>query len=359
MTLEITSFIQGNIDWEEKLSESPYCIKLKRHGGFILLKYNQFDSDFNLPLVRECRGIILDETNNYLPVCIPFFKFGNFGESYVPEIDWHTASVQEKLDGSLIKLWNYKGKWYVSSNGEIDARNAQINSALLTGNELTDLFTLFTEAWDKTGVSMDTLDKDLTYMFELTSPHNRIVVKYNDVSIRHIGARSNSTFLEHEVDIGVPKPKTYPLKSLDECIESAKRMSYGNEGYVIVDSFFNRTKVKSPLYVALNHMVQGTTTRGNIVEIIQKNEQDEFLIYFPEYHDVFREVLKQIESFSAKQDALFKDIDANTFESRKALAEIVTKTECPACLFALYDKKAADAKSWLMSRPIDKILSLI
>ena len=130
--LEINTFIQTDPDWEAKLEGAPYFVKTKRDSSFILLKYDQIRSDMTIPLVRECHGVILDESNSYYPVCVPFFKFGNFGESYVPNIDWSTARVQEKLDGSLIKLWHYKGEWHVSSNGEIDARNAHINSTLLT-----------------------------------------------------------------------------------------------------------------------------------------------------------------------------------------------------------------------------------
>ena len=165
MRLELSDFIKQNPNWEEKLAEAPYYVKTKRDGDFVLLKYDQIRSDFNIPIVRECRGIILDEAESYRPVCVPFFKFGNFGERYVPDIDWSTARVQEKLDGSLIKLWHYKDRWRVSSNGEIDARKAHINSALLIGAPQTDLYTLFMEAWEKTGVSFDCLDQNYTYMF--------------------------------------------------------------------------------------------------------------------------------------------------------------------------------------------------
>jgi hypothetical protein len=292
MRLEILEFIQDNPSWEEMLSDAPYFIKTKRKDGFVLLKYEQYNSDFSLPLVRECRGIILDEANRFLPVCVPFFKFGNFGESYVPEIDWATARVEEKVDGSLIKLWHYKNQWHISSNGEIDAGDARISSALLKDALSTDLSALFLEAWGKVGISMDSLDKGLTYLFELTSPHNRIVVRYSDTAIRHIGARSNSTFIEFDVDIGILKPKSYPLKTLEECVESAKQLGYDDEGYVIVDGSFNRIKVKSPLYIAMNHLAQGKTTRCNILEIILRNEQDEFLTYFPEYTDVFKETIR-------------------------------------------------------------------
>jgi len=357
--LEITKFIQENPDWEDMLADSPFYVKTKREGVFVLLKYDQIRSDMTIPMVRECRGIILDETAQYNPVCVPFFKFGNFGEAYVPDIDWTTARVQEKLDGSLMKLWYYMGKWHISSNGEIDARNAHISSALLTNARKTDLYTLFIEAWYKTGKRFEDLNRNFTYLFELTSKHNRVVVKYNETAIRHIGTRDIRTLDECNMDIGIPMPREFAFRTLDECIENAKQLGYDDEGYVVVDRHFNRIKVKSPLYVALNHISQGVTTHGNIVEIIQKNEQGEFLTYFPELQEVFEDILTRIEAFSARQDEALSEILSMKYDSRKALAEVVTKKECPACLFAIVDGKADSARNWLLSRPVEKILGYI
>ena len=47
------------------------------------------------------------------------------------------------------------------------------------------------------------------------------------------------------------------------------------------------------------------------------------------------------------------------YDSRKALAEVVTKKECPACLFAIVDGKADNARDWLLSRSVEKILGYI
>jgi len=359
MQLEIITFIRNNHNWESTIIEAPYYIKVKRCEEYVLLKYDQIRSDMSLPLVRECRGIILNEADMYNPVCVPFFKFGNYGESYVPEIDWNSARFVEKLDGSLVKLWYHNEKWRVSSNSEIDARNANINSALLKTSSQTNIYTLFIEAWDKTNKSFNELDKNYTYMFELTSPHNRIVVRYEETTIRHIGTRNINTLLECDMDIGIIKPRTFSFKTLENCIESAKHLGYNDEGYVIVDRYFNRLKIKSPLYVALNHISQGVTTYGNIIEIIKKNEQDEFLTYFPEFHEVFDKVNTGINTFTSKQTALLAEIQTMEFHSRKALADVVTKTSCPACIFALIDGKAHSARSWLMSRPIAKILNYI
>jgi hypothetical protein len=292
-------------------------------------------------------------------VCVPFFKFGSFGESYVPEIDWSTAQVQEKIDGSIMKLWYYNGKWWVSSNSEIDARNANVNSALLIGNPKSNLYDLFMEAWEKTDVQMDDLDTRYTYMFELTSPHNRVVVQYNEVSIRHIGSRDNYTLLECGLDIGITKPRTFPMGTLEECIESAKQLDYNHEGYVIVDAQFNRMKVKSPRYVALNHMVQGVTTPSHIIEIIAHGEQDEFLSYFPEFGDVFGDMLRRINDFASAQEVALREILATPYGSREEMAAAVTQTNCPACLFALIDKKSVSAREWLLTRPTAKIPGLI
>jgi len=359
MELQIISFIRENPDWENLLAGIPYFIKTKRDSGFVLLKYDQIRSDMTMPIVRECRGIILDEQDNYRPVCVPFLKFGNFGESYIPDIDWATARIQEKLDGSLIKLWHYQGGWHVSSNGEIDARNARISSALLIGAPQADLYTLFMEAWDKTGLRLGDLDINYTYMFELTSPHNRVVVRYGDTSIRHIGTRDMRTLLECDMDIGIAKPREFPFASLDACIENAKYLGDDEEGYVVVDKNFNRVKVKSPLYVALNHKSQGVTTHGNIVDIIKNNEQGEFLTYFPEFSGVFEDILTRIESFSVSQAEIFAGIKAKQFADRKALAGVVTKTACPACLFALIDGKAENPRDWLLSRSTDNVLRYI
>lgn len=357
MTLEIIEFINQNSDWEEILTGMPYFVKTKREGDLVLLKYDQINSDFNSPIVRECRGIILDEADGHRPVCVPFFKFGNFGESYVLEIDWTTARIQEKVDGSLIKLWYYKGEWRVSSNGEIDARNAHVSCALLS--ERSDLYSLFMEAWNKTNVNMDTLSRNNTYMFELTSPYNRVVVKHDETTIRHIGTRNNETMTEHEIDIGIQKPRVFTLGTLDECIMSAKNLGYNEEGYVVVDQCYNRIKIKSPHYVMLSHLIQGVTTHAKIVEIIQKNERDEFLTYFPEYRKVFDEISCRIDEFSEKQTNLLLAIQTAQYASRKELAATVTKTECPACLFALIDGKSANARNWLMARPPVKVLELI
>ncbi|MDR3071918.1 MAG: hypothetical protein LBU41_00305 [Clostridiales Family XIII bacterium] len=357
--MEIIKFIQNNLDWENVITEAPYFIKVKRLENYVLLKYDQIRSDFNLQIVRECRGIIFDESDRYRPVCVPFFKFGNYGESYVPDIDWATAVVQEKMDGSIIKLWHNRDIWHVSSNSEIDARKAKISSVFIEGQGKTDLCTLFWKAWQDTGVVLSALDPAFTYLFELTSPYNRVVVRYPMLSIWHIGARNNTTFEERELNIGIPKPRRFDMHNLDEVIEAAQSLDDNEEGFVIVDGFYQRVKVKSPKYVLLNHMVQGISTEKHIITLIIENEQKEFLSYFPEYESIISCTEERINSFCVALNREVKAILAMRFSDRKSMAAVVTKTRCPACIFAILDGKNASPREWLFGRPPGRISELI
>jgi hypothetical protein len=357
--LKITEFIHAHHDWEARLAEAPYFIRVKRDGPYVLLKYEQYASDFTSPLVRDCRGVIFDEEDSYRPVCVPFFKFGNYGEPYVPEIDWGTARVQEKIDGSLIKLWHDRGGWRTSTNSAIDARNAASQNAYseeFTGRTFYDLFW---EAWENANGQLDRLDKGCTYLFELTSPLNRVIVRYRETGIWHIGTRDNSTLTEFETDIGVRKPKEHPLRDLADVVAAAEKLSADGEGFVVVDGNYRRVKVKSPRYVMLAHLLAGVSTEKNILSLILRGEAEEFLTYFPEYtEDVdrmkrrFEDLIDDIE----KEAMSLRDLK---FGSRKDMAAVVTRMKYPAFLFAVSDGKIASAREWLHTRPAEKVIAML
>lgn len=116
----LLEFIQNHPDdWEEKLSSNPYNLKISRDGPCVMFKYNQLSSDFSNPIVREARGIIFRE-DNWKCVRRAFDKFFNYGEPNAAEIDWNTAKVQTKYDGSLISAWFDDKKWHYSTNGTIE-----------------------------------------------------------------------------------------------------------------------------------------------------------------------------------------------------------------------------------------------
>jgi hypothetical protein len=349
--LKVIEFIKEKPNWREILSADPYNIRITDDGGFAMLKYSQIDSDLSIEIVRECRGLIIDSKFN--PVCIPFFKFGNYGESYADEIDWTTARVEEKLDGSLIKVWNYEGRWIVSTNGTIFARNASINNS--DGN-YSNYGELFGTAADKMGLSFDTLNSQYTYMFELCSPFNRVVVPHDEIKLFHIGTRDNITLQELEIDISLPKPRLYKCNKLDELIKMAAELKYCEEGYVVRDSAYRRIKVKSPSYVAVHHLISGMGDK-TLLELIRKNETAEFLTYFPEYQSLVDSLMNRISAFEAYINETINNYFSGVeFETRKNFAIVATGTKFPAFFFNWYDGKVKSPAEWLWNLTNDKIL---
>lgn len=93
-----------------KTLEKKYAININRHKKYpnlVCLKYSHRDSPFNEKIVCQARGIILDEAANWQIVSYPYDKFFNHGEQYAAAIDWNSAKVYDKLDGSLMVLYYY------------------------------------------------------------------------------------------------------------------------------------------------------------------------------------------------------------------------------------------------------------
>jgi len=293
-------------------------------------------------------------------VCVPFYKFGNYGESYADNIDWATAKVEEKIDGSLIKVWNYDGKWIVSTNGTIFAHKANIGSD--SDNEIKTDITynnfgdLFDEAVFKTGLDINSLNPQYTYMFELVSPYNRIVVPYESIDLYHIGTRDNISLKELDVDIGIKKPKTYQCNNLNDLIEMASKLRYCEEGYVVRDANYKRIKVKSPAYVSVSHLITGLNEK-RLLELLRTNEAGEFLTYFPEYQPYIDDLKDKIDCLAEYLDSIIQEkIVPIQYETRKEFAEMATKTKYPAFFFLYFDGKIKTPQEWIWSLTNDKIM---
>jgi len=350
--LKLLDFIRENADWEEQLSNAPYHVRVKRSEGFIIFCYNM-DADFCIDIVRECRGIILDETDNYKPVCVPFFKFGNYGDPFADDIDWKTARVQEKIDGSLIKLWCYKGIWHVSTNNTINAESANTNS-----NEDTFL-NIFQKAWAFTGKQFCELNPDYTYMFELVSPQSRVVIPYAETKLYHTGTRNIHTLQELHIDIGIEKPKEFSISTIEACVEAAKNLDKYHEGFVVVDNRWRRIKVKSPLYVSIHHLLNNIASEKRVIDLILSGEDREVISYFPEYTDMFRAMRERIDRFVAYNEQELQIIKNAGYTTQKKLAEYVTKTICPGCLFFVINGKSKSVKEFVYGMSATKLVAYL
>lgn len=339
--------------------KSQYGIDAKysvHHPHLVLFKYNQIESPMGSPVVQECRGLILEDLNWDI-IAHPFHKFFNYGEGHAADIDWNTARVQEKLDGSLCTLYWYNEEWNVATSGNPDAAG-QVNDYGFLFNEL------FWKTWAQSEFNLSHLCERYTYMFELTSPYNRVVVPHKEASLHLIGIRNLNTGLEIPVDTfsNLNPVREFPLQSFDDIMLSfTKFEGLNQEGYVVVDDNFNRVKVKHPGYVALHHMKDSLgNSRKSLVKLVVANEGEEFLSYFPEYREEFNTVhqdyLKLIDGLDTQYEIIRGD---KPKVNRKDFALEANKLRIPSYLFARLDGKVEDVKTYLRQLPIDGVMKLI
>ena len=316
--LKVQEFIRANSDWECLLSSEPYCISISEDSvcgrDLVLLKYDQLNSDLGNEIVQECRGLILD-AHTFEVVCYPFNKFFNYGEPHMANVDWRTAYVTEKLDGSIIKVVNLDGRFLISTNGVIDAFKCNLPENV--GCPFNSFGELVMEGFKFYGIREEDFPRlfapGFTYIFELTSPWNQVVVRWNETKMNFIGVRNNVScketfFADHPLAEVFDTPKIFPIRSIDECVAAAKVLPEDTEGYVVVDAQFNRVKVKSPRYIQLHYMAGNQTwSPTRVLEILRANEVAEYVVYFPQFKAAF-DVVK------AKYDAYVRNLkDIQTY----------------------------------------------
>ena len=187
----ICELISTNNNWQEVMESLNVKVKFK--GDLAIFNYN-VEVDFSNPLVQESRGIIINVISAEV-VCWPFRKFGNWQESYVDTIDWSTARVQEKIDGSIIKLYYYDGAWRWATNGMIDAVEAD---CMYSSKNFLDVIK---SASNYGMIDFDSLNKDYTYIFELVSPDTKVVIDYGYTKLFHLGTRNNKNGEEYIVEV--------------------------------------------------------------------------------------------------------------------------------------------------------------
>lgn len=298
-------------------------LDVKYLDNLVLLKYKQIEVDWTKEENLECRGIILDTTNNFEVVAFPYNKFFNLHEGYCAKIDWDSAEFLEKKDGSLINLYFYKNEWHVQTTGTINA-DAYSYHATLT---FKDLFWMSVESMYKTKDNfISLLNTDYNYMFELCTPWNIVVTQHTAFEIWLHGVRDMNTyeFIHLDKIEGLYKVKRYAISNLDEMYNEIKTMTWQEEGFVIVDKYFNRAKCKNPVYVEMHHKCTGLSPYS-VVEIIKSNEQDEYLSYFAHQTDevmfIKKEWDKVVNYLTGYYDAV-KNIESQKEFALKILAEL-------------------------------------
>lgn len=276
-------------------------------------------TDFTDPVVQEARGIVIDITNGEV-VCWPFRKFGNWQESYADKIDWESARILEKVDGSITKLWFDKKQndWVWSTNGTIFAENAPVSTSIDKS-----FLTLIKNTVNYKDIPFNELNKYNTYIFELTGKDNKVVINYDLSELYYLGTRSNINGKEFdesdELFKNFRKPKSYFVKntSLESVVNLSKTLNQDgnctNEGFVVVDKNFNRVKVKTEEYLYLHKMasisekniIKSLTEGLDAKELCNMVPNKSHIIMYYAYK--FEEVLYMADEIASYTRSLYKE----------------------------------------------------
>ena len=374
LKLKILRFINSNPKWRAILSAPPYNLMFRDFDGYTLIKYNQLFSDFKEPMVREARGFIIKkEGYKYVPVCVPFTKFFCVGDPNAKNDlyklyhrkQWH---VEEKIDGSLIKLWYDDDRWHISTSGTIHAKNAPVQFEM---KDITNYEELFLYA-SKGKIDWDRLDKHYTYLFELVGLENKVIVPYEVEDVYYLGRRDNYTLLEipyfDDDCAGVEKckrpkcrivkvnknPKKV-MKELQKEVNSFTKEHEHFEGYVISDkSLKTRVKMKSTQYMELFFQKgNGIFSPRKILLMILDQKDDDVLSSFPEYRPKFNMVRRALCIWLENVKNDLRYMDTHTWEDKKSFAEWAKTTTNASIIFAAYGQDYW-AEGWLE----DKVRSI-
>lgn len=287
------------------LEEDPdqLAIKVKKYPeGLMVLNYDQIHSP-KCQITGECRGLILSYPD-FAVVSRSFDRFYNIGEHTNRGFKLQdTDEVANKVDGSLIKMYNWRGTWYISTRGTAFAASESGDS----GSTFRDLF-LASLAFPFPG-HFEYLDKECTYMFELTTPDNRVVRTHEEYSFTYLAARNNATgeYVRRAATVRPMGPvwlTGHSFTDVEHCVETAASLPDLEEGYVVYRRGVPVCKIKSPIYVAAHRVFSGTMTLKKMTQLVLLGEVPEFAAYFPKYADILSNYRRALEV--SLQDLDFK-----------------------------------------------------
>lgn len=315
----------------------------------VILNYSQIDSPKSNPMVRECRGLVLDKTNGDL-VARAFPRFFNWGEMEHEEkwFVWDNCYVNHKEDGSLILLYFYNGEWHINTRGSFG--QGEVVENVMTWRQLFETAFPGFEQFKKGA------DTSLTYVFELCSLYNKVVRHYATPKVFLLSAYNGWHELLPDVvdqiagDYDIPRPLTLKCNDIFDAMSYICRLERDDktfEGVVIRDINNARWKVKNPSYVALHRLADNGNllSTKRLLPLVLNGELEEVITYFPEIKDRLFELKARIDKdYQQVENIWFCHHDQ---PSQKKFAQIVLKeTRFAHILFEARKKGVHPKELW-------------
>jgi hypothetical protein len=351
MRNESVKFLESWLNHNGLLALADYGIRVTtddRYPDLYCLKYGP-TADKSSDIVRVCRGAVveLNECDGHRVVAYAFDRFFNAGEFQAAEIDWESARVFEKHDGSLIKLFHHEQfGWIVSTSGTVGA-NIRFGEMDATFEQL------FWRAFEANyGDPREKLDPKVVYVFELCTPDNKVVVDHKFDYLPLLAARDARTMEEIYVEsfsgLFAIATEYGRWSDIGKLIEWAnERKGAEHEGFVVVDKHWNRIKVKGESYVQMHR------TKGNgdpsFFELWKNDDLVEFWTYFPEFKERFQKKLSSIEDAAFMVEGFVREY--STMNQKEFAAQVLYyHPKVSGAMFSIRAGKVDGFVDWMMQQ---------
>jgi len=198
---------------------------------------------------------------------------------------------------------------------------------------------------------LPSLNREVTYLFEIIYPENRIVVDYGKtealVLLAMIETQSGNEL--PLADIGFPMAKRFDgIKD----IQALKAMENDEEeGFVIRFSNNYRLKLKFSEYLRLHRVLTQVSTK-TIWEYLRTNQSfDEILERVPdEFFEWVKSVVEQLQEKYQQIENQCKS-EFEVLETRKETAAYFQTCAFPKILFLMLDNKSYSSEIWKYLKP--------
>lgn len=272
-------------------------------------------------------------------VALPFPKFFNLNEnkfSEFPFSEWKVKNIFEKIDGSLISVFEDYGRYFCKSMKSIESDVSKEAQEFFDRPENLNLRLH----------AMDKILQGLSPIYEYVSPTCRIVLDYGEPKMTYLGCRNMKTgeiILPEKIFDGilVPVPRIFKSTEIQNYLEQK-----GVEGVVITLEDGTMFKMKSEEYFEIHKIISDFSIKNmlekimnkqtdDIVPILKKYGMEDKIKQLIELEDIFYNTGFDIQCSCYKTYVKVKDL------SRKEAAEIVLQEnkKYSSIIFKMLDNK--------------------
>lgn len=312
---------------------------------------------------KHMRSVVVNYEGEVISAGFP--KFTNWGENpdnFPTPTSLKNCTVVEKLDGSLLIVSKYKGKYILRTRGTVDA------TLINNGYELVEFES---SVLCKLQDSNDTWSYSM--LFEWLSPTNKIVISYGDKPMwKLVGFIDHTDYTlatQDMLDLMAKKyellrPEIYTFSDVNNLLENVDQWK-GKEG-VCVYSHNDQSihKVKGAWYLTLHHMKSELSNLEKVMDVWLEHGMPDYITFYNFIFNTFDyELAEQCKGMISKIADAKKEVDEIVLAmhsfvnckllylpSRKEQAQLVISaygnTNRAQFLFSILDGKQLEKKDY-------------